>query len=103
MSRAQGAQALPHGDVLALRGALGFDTVPDLLARGADWVRATPGPLTIDLAAVERIDSAGLALLVEWVNRAQGRTVRFANVPEQARQLVRVYGLSAALGLDARD
>ena len=103
-ARAEAAQALPRGEnVLALRGPLSFDTAPDLLATGADWVRRTGGALTIDLAEVGRIDSAGLALLVEWVNLAQGRTVRFANVPAQARELFRVYGLSAALELDNGD
>lgn len=98
------AQALPRGDhALALRGALTFDTAPDLLPAGADWVRRGSGPVTIDLAEVERIDSAGLALLVEWVNLARGRQVRFANVPAQARELIDVYGLSAALDLNPGD
>lgn len=97
---AESAAVRPRGDdVLALEGTLSFDTAPDLYAAGADWVRAAAGPVTFDLAGVGRIDSAGLALLVEWMRLAKGRGVRLANVPAQARDLIRVYGLSAALGV----
>jgi phospholipid transport system transporter-binding protein len=37
-------------------------------------------------------DSAGLALLIEWLSVAKsaGRTLRFDNVPSQLRQLARL-------------
>ncbi|MCK7579441.1 MAG: STAS domain-containing protein [Chromatiales bacterium] len=53
----------------------------------------------IDLAQVERADSAGLALMIEWLKRAQvaGCKLRFANIPVQVQTLIRVNGLQAAL------
>ena len=50
---------------------------------------------TVDLAAVERADSAGLALLVEWLRAARGRgaRLRFDNVPAQLRAIAATSGL----------
>ncbi len=51
-------------------GELTFQTVPGLYRESAGWF-AGEGELVIDLAAVTRADSAGLALLVEWLKRAR--------------------------------
>lgn len=97
------AQATAQGDgVLAVRGALTFHTVPDLFRQSSAWMQKSSGLVTIDLKDVQRADSAGLALLVEWLHlaRGKGRDVRFVNVPEQVRSLSRVNGLSRALGFN---
>jgi len=46
----------------------------------------------IDLAGVTASDSAGLALLIDWLSVAKnaGRTLRFENVPSQLQQLARL-------------
>lgn len=96
------AEATVEGDgMLTVSGVLSFDTVPDVFARSAAWVQKSQGAITIDLKNVERADSAGLALLVEWLQLAlrQNRELRFANMPEQVRSLIRVNGLSKALGI----
>jgi phospholipid transport system transporter-binding protein len=79
-------------------GALTFETVPDLYQSSASWFEGA-GELTLDLAQVERTDSAGLALLIEWLRRAQAanRTLRFANIPAQVQTLIRINGLQDAL------
>jgi phospholipid transport system transporter-binding protein len=97
-----GAQVTPRTDgVLAVDGALTFDTVPDIYQSSVGLVTEGAGPLTVDLATVRKADSAGLALLVEWRQRAghAGRELRFTNVPEQVKSLTRVSGLSAVLGI----
>lgn len=83
---------------LTVAGALTFETVPGHYQNSASWFAGT-GDLTIDLAQVERTDSAGLALLIEWLRRAQAanRTLRFANIPEQVQTLIRINGLQDAL------
>ena len=60
--------------------------------------------MVIDLAQVERADSAGLALMIEWLKRARdaGCRLEFANIPDQVQTLIRVNGLQAAL-LDSAD
>jgi phospholipid transport system transporter-binding protein len=46
----------------------------------------------IDLAGVTASDSAGLALLIEWLSVAKGagRALRFENIPSQLQQLARL-------------
>jgi phospholipid transport system transporter-binding protein len=69
-------------------GALEFDTVAALLPLGSDAIEHGRAP-TIDLSGVTASDSAGLALLIEWLSVAQaaGRSLRFENIPLQLRQL----------------
>lgn len=100
------AQASAQGDgVLAVQGVLNFETVPVVLAQSAAWMQKVQDTVTIDLKGVERADSAGLALLVEWLHtaRSKGRELKFVNVPEQVRSLIRVNGLSRALKINSSD
>jgi len=79
-------------------GVLTFDTVPDWFRQSAGWF-AGSGDLLIDLGGVTRADSAGLALMLEWLRRARAanRTLRFASVPDQVQTLIRINGLQDAL------
>ena len=79
-------------------GALTFDTVPGLYKSSDSWF-AGDDEIVIDLTQVARADSAGLALMVEWLRRAQvaGRRLHFANIPAQMQTLIRVNGLQGAL------
>lgn len=98
------AEATMDGDgTMTVRGVLSFDTVPEVFAKSAAWVQKSQGAITIDLKNVDRADSAGLALLVEWLQlaRRRNRELTFANVPEQVRSLIRVNGLSTALGISS--
>ena len=79
------------GSRARVTGALHFITVSALLAAGVAAIndgRAT----VIDLAGVTASDSAGLALLIEWLSVAKsaGRTLRFENIPSQLQQLARL-------------
>jgi phospholipid transport system transporter-binding protein len=80
-----------HGGRSQVVGSLDFDTVARLLPRGT---AAISGGLaaTIDLRGVTASDSAGLALLIEWLSVAKqkGRPVRYENVPAQLHQLARL-------------
>jgi len=60
----------------------------------------------MDLTAVDRVDSAGLALLVAWVRLAKKRqiSIRFHNAPRQLLALAsanRLEQLAFMLGDDA--
>lgn len=85
---------------LIMSGPLVFETVPDLYTRHTRELKGS-GNLTIDLAGVGRADSAGLALLMEWLQlaRKDQRQVQFVNVPRQLQSLARVVGLEKALGI----
>lgn len=81
-----------------LRGALNIDAVPGLWARSNGELEDVP-ELTIDLSGVERADSAGLALLIEWTRRARenGQDIRFTHLPDQMLAIARVSGLDTML------
>ena len=59
-------------------------------AVAADPTRSSKAaPSAIDLSGVTSSDSAGLALLIEWLSVAQaaGRSLKFENIPLQLHQL----------------
>lgn len=82
----------------ALSGDLVFGTVAPLLAAG-DAAFAALAAAEVDLARVGRVDSAGLALLLEWSvgRRATGRAIRYRNAPEAMRTLARIGEVEALL------
>ena len=88
---------------LAVAGRLTFDTVPEVLRQTADWIARASDAITVDLAEVERVDSAGVALMIEWMRlaRERGRSVSFARLSDQVREVIRVYGLSRAFGVNS--
>jgi phospholipid transport system transporter-binding protein len=69
-------------------GSLGFSSVNALLPQGSDLIGRGQAAV-IDLAGVTDSDSAGLALLIEWLSVAKhaGRSLRYDNIPSQLRQL----------------
>ena len=86
-----------------LSGELSFESVPALLITHQVANPDTGGAIRVDLAEVTRVDSAGLALLVEWlrVSRAAGVSIVFENVPAQLQAIAQVCGLDNILPLSA--
>jgi phospholipid transport system transporter-binding protein len=87
----------------ALTGELSFATVvPALEGLRAD-VASGQGALELDLAGVTRVDSAGVALLLELARsaRAAGRELRLVKPPEQLRRLADFFGVAPLLALTA--
>lgn len=67
----------------AVNGDLSFATANTLLRR-SEKMFARHQSLAIDLAGVEKADSAGLALIIEWKSQAASRQadMRIEGVPE---------------------
>jgi len=82
---------MSDGDRARVTGSLHFTTVSALLAAGVAAINSGRAAV-IDLAGVTASDSAGLALLIEWLSVAKsaGRTLRFENIPSQLQQLARL-------------
>lgn len=78
----------------SLSGSLSFDTVAVLYEKAGN----SPVDGTVDLSGVTSVDSAGLALLLEWQASAQDRNskLKFVNAPSDLRRLA---ALSEAVGL----
>ena len=83
-----------------LQGELDFESVPAVL-RHAGARMLGKDRLEVDLKAVTRADSAGLALLVEWLRESEtaGNEIVFINVPPQLLSIARVCGLNEILSL----
>jgi phospholipid transport system transporter-binding protein len=54
--------------------------------------------ITLDLGKVNNADSAGLALMLEWIKQARSKRVQlqFINIPEQILNLAKLSGLDIA-------
>ncbi len=85
---------------LTISGEFGFATASSLLTQGAKLVNQGQD-LTIDLSGVTSSDSAGLALMLEWMDqfRAAGQQLHFLNVPESLLEIARVSNLADLLPL----
>ncbi len=83
-----------------LIGELDFDSVPALAGRSEELFSGD-GSVQVSLDAVGRGNSAGLALLVDWLREARrrGRNISFTNVPSQLLALARVSGVDELLSL----
>ena len=94
------ATAEREGDTLRVEGDLDFDSVAALWNATESLFTADP-PARIDLHGVRRANSAGVALLVAWLDRVQRkrRTVMFVNVPAQMRAIIEVADLDTVLPL----
>lgn len=82
---AAGAEIVAVGEGrFELRGDLTFDTVTALLDKGQKRF-SEHSRIVLDLSGVAASDSAGLALLMEWVSWANHsvREIRYENIPER--------------------
>ncbi|MEO5702571.1 MAG: STAS domain-containing protein [Gammaproteobacteria bacterium] len=84
-----------------LSGALTFATVPHVYAQGNAVFAESGGSLTLDLQGIKHTDSAGLALLLEWMRTAQHQDqhIHFKNIPAQMLSIARLSGLDTVLPL----
>lgn len=74
-------------------GVLDAVTTPKLLADSAGKFSNQSGvDIHVDLADVSESDSAGLALVIEWLRlaRQRGQRMNFANLPKQLLALARI-------------
>ena len=84
-----------------LQGDLVFATVLTVLQHAGVNMLGNR-QLRVDLRDVTRADSAGLALLVEWLRESEiaGNSIEFVNVPAQLLSIARVCGLDDILSLN---
>ncbi len=82
-----------------LQVPLQFATVPSLRRQGMELISAAPEELTLDLSAVPATDSAGLALLVDWLAsaRAHQKRLRYVQPPQELLALARLSDVERLL------
>jgi phospholipid transport system transporter-binding protein len=89
-------------DRLDVRGALTFATARLAYDAGARALAKSAGSnatLLIDCSGVTASDSAGLAVLIEWLAAAAraGRKLRFANLPDGIRAAAQISDVTSLL------
>ncbi len=92
------ARVSRDGDILRVQGELNFDSVAELWET-TEALFADTSLLRIDLSGVSRSNSAGVALLVQWLRQARRRQreLLFVDIPAQMRAIIRVVDLETLL------
>jgi len=90
--------ATPGADTCQASGEIGFANAVHAHAQLQQLI-AVSGPMSIDCGGLERIDSAGLAVLLDIVAfaRDQGTALRYVNLPAGVFRLARLGGVEALL------
>jgi phospholipid transport system transporter-binding protein len=85
-------------DRFTLAGEITFATVPRLSEFGSELLQGS-GERYLSLAGVERTDSAGLALLVDWIARAraEGVSLHYLAMPAKLRSLAEISDVGELL------
>jgi len=89
-------------DQIVVRGELSFATAAEAHAAGCALLqRDSVKDMRVDCAGIVTSDSAGLAVLLDWLAVAsrRGATLQFVALPLPLQQLARIGGVSELLGL----
>jgi anti-sigma B factor antagonist len=86
---------------LAIHGEIDFGNVAALRARLSELVRSGTGPLTIDLAEVDFLDSTTIGVLIQAKKRLtqSEREFRIVRPKPSVRRTIELAGLVDYLGL----
>ena len=95
---AQAALSTVSSGHYLIDGEMSFATVEQLLKDSHPFF-ATESSLLFDLSGVQHADSAGVALLVEWLRLAKQkqRQLHFRNIPAQMLAIIEVSDLEQRL------
>jgi phospholipid transport system transporter-binding protein len=88
-----------------LLGALTFNTSTRLYRTMQGHLDSGRYPAEIDLAGVSTVDSAGLALLLEWqsICKKAGKPLAMNGAPDSLLELARLCGAEKRLQLNGRE
>jgi phospholipid transport system transporter-binding protein len=83
---------------LVASGELSFETATEALRKGDQLLRQG-GDWVVDLSRIDSGDSAGVAVLVEWLAtaRAKGIAVHYEGIPAQMLAIARISDLEDLL------
>lgn len=86
--------------IFTLKGALTFATINKATSQRIDFTRSGSAA-SIDLLGITHSDSAGLALMIEWlkISKKQHCTLSFINIPAQLQALAKISGINENLTL----
>lgn len=87
------------GETLRVEGALTIETVPGLVDGVGEHL--VQGTRRIDFSGVTDVDSAAVALAIEWMRQAAAKNIslELTNLPVVLRNLANLYGVANLLQL----
>ena len=90
--------------LVILGGELTFDSTPEVYRELENLFRSDGNSISIDLGEVDRTDSSGLALLLEWQAMAnrKSRQLQILNAPDSLLQLAKLCEADKLLRLSTR-
>ena len=82
-----------------MSGDLTFDNIQSQQVMLFKSIEEAPTHFTVDLSEMVKIDSAGLALMIEGIKRTNklGKHMQYCNLPEICKKLVAFYDLDSVL------
>jgi len=85
-----------------LVGELSFVSVQEAMKKAAEFFDFPNHKMVFDLAGITKADSAGLALLLEWLRLASlsGVDLHYVNLPRQLQAMAHVAGVDEILVID---
>jgi phospholipid transport system transporter-binding protein len=85
-----------------LEGELSFVSVQAAIKKTADFFAPPANKMVFDLAGITKADSAGLALLLEWLRLSSlgGVELHYVNLPRQLLAMAHVAGVDDILIID---
>jgi len=97
------ALRIERGDASHARvaGRLGFPEASAALARSDELLAGAASEISVDVAGLEAVDSATLAVLLAWSARAEaaGKRIRYVGVPDGLRALAHLCDAEPLLGI----
>jgi len=85
---------------MTVLGSLVFANITTLLEKGSGVIEQYQGDsFVIDCTEMKRIDSAGIALLIEWQRQSKNCKIvcRFEGLSNQAQSLIKAYRLQSLI------
>jgi len=81
-----------------LSGIVDFESVPQLL-RLTHTLFSNNHDVTVNLCGVEQSNSAGLALVIHWLQLAKEKNlnIQFKNIPAQLQEIAKISGIESLL------
>ena len=86
---------------MSVTGELVFASITDFLEQGNQFIQQHKNndSFVINCEAMQRIDSAGIALLIEWHRQCANndKPCQFAGLTHQAKSLIETYRLESLI------
>ncbi len=83
----------------SISGAISFENFAAVRRAGESLIENTQGEVVIDIRQIEHANTLAVGAMVAWFRYGAKRNtqVKFANVPDPLRKIIRVSGLTKIL------